>query len=87
MLESISFEARNGDFVAIVGPSGCGKTSILRVIGGLIGRTDVDAEIKGEVFIDGMTPRDARQVRTFGFTFQNRYCFVAYSARQRTIAS
>jgi len=35
VLESVSLEARDGEFVSILGPSGCGKTSLLRMIAGL----------------------------------------------------
>ena len=35
-LENISFNVREGDFVAIVGPSGCGKSTLLSLISGLI---------------------------------------------------
>ncbi|MDQ6639718.1 MAG: ABC transporter ATP-binding protein [Pseudomonadota bacterium] len=34
-LESIDFEVREREFVAIVGPSGCGKTTCLRLAAGL----------------------------------------------------
>ena len=35
-VENVSFEVKEGEFVAIVGPSGCGKTSVLSLAGGLI---------------------------------------------------
>ncbi len=32
VLEDISLEVRQGEFVSIVGGSGCGKTTLLRII-------------------------------------------------------
>jgi NitT/TauT family transport system ATP-binding protein len=43
----VSFEVREGEFVAIVGPSGCGKSTILNMIGGLV------APSSGSIQIDG----------------------------------
>lgn len=34
-LENLSFEVRDGEFVAIVGQSGCGKSTALRIVSGL----------------------------------------------------
>lgn len=34
-LNAISFDVREGEFVALLGPSGCGKSTILRTIAGL----------------------------------------------------
>ncbi|MDI6826539.1 MAG: ABC transporter ATP-binding protein [Candidatus Aenigmarchaeota archaeon] len=35
VLDNISFEANEDEFLAIVGPSGCGKSTLLRIIAGL----------------------------------------------------
>lgn len=34
-IESISFQANQGEFITILGPSGCGKSTLLRVLAGL----------------------------------------------------
>ena len=35
IMQDISFEVKDSDFLAIVGPSGCGKSTLLRLIQGL----------------------------------------------------
>ena len=46
-LDNVSFQADNGDFIAITGPSGSGKSTLLNIIGGL------DRLSSGEVILDG----------------------------------
>lgn len=36
IIDSVSFEAKKGEFVSIIGPSGCGKSTLLRIMAGLI---------------------------------------------------
>jgi NitT/TauT family transport system ATP-binding protein len=62
VLQSISVDVRQGEFVSIVGPSGCGKTTFLRIIGGLETATDGEARLDGRL-IEG--PGNDR-----GFVFQ-----------------
>ena len=66
---SVSFSAREGEFVAIVGPSGCGKTTLLRCLAGLQ-RPD-----HGSVTFEGDTV--SRVPEGFGVVFQeyNRSLF------------
>ena len=70
-LDSIDFEIRESEFISIVGPSGCGKTSILKIIGGIIESGDENLELRGSVEVDGMTAKQAKEKRLFGFVFQN----------------
>ncbi|MGQ4871263.1 MAG: ABC transporter ATP-binding protein, partial [Candidatus Thorarchaeota archaeon] len=47
VLDGISFDVHEGEFLSILGPSGCGKTTLLKIIAGLL---EPDS---GEVLIDG----------------------------------
>ena len=47
VLDDVSFEVMEGDFVCIVGPTGCGKTTFLNTI------TKLYAPTSGEILVDG----------------------------------
>ena len=53
-----------GEFVSFIGPSGCGKTTLLRVI------ADLEKPTSGTIFVNGMTPEQARKKRAYGYVFQ-----------------
>lgn len=67
ILNDISFEIKQGQFVVLIGPSGCGKTTTLKTINRLI------EQDKGKIFIDGkditkVNPVELR--RTIGYVIQ-----------------
>ena len=48
VLNNVSIEVRDGEFVTIVGPSGCGKSTLLNIIAGLDSPDSGSILVKGE---------------------------------------
>ena len=63
-LSNIDLRISEGEFVSLIGPSGCGKTTLLRVI------ADLEQISEGTVFVNGVSPHDARLARAYGYVFQ-----------------
>ncbi|WP_368185211.1 ABC transporter ATP-binding protein [Aestuariibius sp. HNIBRBA575] len=63
-LKDVNLDIDEGDFVSFIGPSGCGKTTFLRCIAGL------ETPTGGDLFVNGMTPDEARRKRAYGYVFQ-----------------
>ena len=61
VLENISFQAQEGEFIVIVGPSGAGKSTMLRLMNGLLNPNE------GKIVYDGKTSR--------GINFQTAMVF------------
>jgi ABC-type nitrate/sulfonate/bicarbonate transport system ATPase subunit len=67
VLDDLSFEVADGEFVAVIGPSGCGKSTLLSVLAGF------ERPDRGEVRVDGEPVREPR--RTGMFIFQQPSLF------------
>lgn len=63
-LSNVNLSIGKGEFVSFIGPSGCGKTTFLRTI------ADLEQPTSGTLLINGMTPRQAREKRAYGYVFQ-----------------
>ena len=63
-LSNIDLDIGKGEFVSFIGPSGCGKTTFLRVI------ADLEQKTAGDITVNGMTPKQAREARAYGYVFQ-----------------
>ncbi len=46
VVDGISLDIRQGEFVSIIGPSGCGKTTLMNIVGGFVKPT------RGKVLLD-----------------------------------
>ncbi len=67
VLEDISLEVADGEFVCLLGPSGCGKSTLLSTMAGFLSPTSGEIRIDGEV-VRGPDPRRI-------FVFQERGVF------------
>jgi ABC-type nitrate/sulfonate/bicarbonate transport system ATPase subunit/flavin-dependent dehydrogenase len=56
VLERVSLEVKEGEFVCIVGPSGCGKSTLLNIVGGFLQPTAGQLVVEGEP-VRGPNPR------------------------------
>ncbi len=63
IIEDLNLTVAKGEFLSIIGPSGCGKSTVLKLISGLTPATS------GNILVDGMTPKNARE--TMAFIFQD----------------
>lgn len=66
-LNNISFEVKEGEFIAIVGPSGCGKSTLLSLIAGLL------TPESGSILINGTDVANARD--NIGYMLQKDHLF------------
>jgi NitT/TauT family transport system ATP-binding protein len=52
IINGVSFDVRDNDFVAIIGPSGCGKSTLLRIIQGLERPTSGEVRFRGQPVVN-----------------------------------
>ncbi|MDD5894802.1 MAG: ABC transporter ATP-binding protein [Prevotellaceae bacterium] len=71
-LNGVSFEVKDGEFVAIMGPSGCGKSTLLNILGLLDNPTGGKYWLDGKE-VDSLKEKDRTDVRKgqIGFVFQS----------------
>ena len=66
VVDDLSLEIRDGEFVVLLGPSGCGKTTTLRMLAGL------ETVSSGDIFIDSEHVNDVpTQHRDLAMVFQS----------------
>ena len=67
VIDDISLEVADGEFVCLLGPSGCGKSTLLSTMAGFLSPTSGEIKIDGQV-VHGPDPRRI-------FVFQERGVF------------
>ena len=77
VLNDLSFDVEEGQFVSLLGPSGCGKTTLLTMIGGFQEPTS------GEILLDGVPVKGPSSER--GYVFQN-YALFPWMSVEKNIA-
>jgi branched-chain amino acid transport system ATP-binding protein len=80
IVDDVTFDVADGEFVAVIGPNGAGKTSLFNLISGLVRPT------AGSVTLDGVdltaAPPHRRARLGLGRTFQSSSVFPALTVRE-----
>ena len=71
-LGGVSFEVKEGEFVAVMGPSGCGKSTLLNILGLLDNPTSGSYQLLGNE-VGNLREKERTQFRkgNLGFVFQS----------------
>ncbi|MBQ3656517.1 MAG: ABC transporter ATP-binding protein [Bacteroidales bacterium] len=71
-LNGVSFEIKDGEFVAIMGPSGCGKSTLMNILGLLDNPTSGSYQLLNQE-VGSLKEKDRTQFRkgNIGFIFQS----------------
>ena len=67
VLDNVSLDIHDKEFVTLLGPSGCGKTTTLRIIGGF------EVPDTGDVYFDGQRINDVPPYKRLVNTVFQRY--------------
>lgn len=80
ILDKVSFQLEQSEFVSVIGRSGCGKSTLLYIL------STMDTDYEGNLLIDGQSMRDKKEgelaiVRNekIGFVFQFHYLLNEFS--------
>ncbi|MEC0265433.1 ABC transporter ATP-binding protein [Paenibacillus anseongense] len=69
VLQDITFDVHQNEFVSLLGPRGCGKSTLLRIMADLLQPSS------GQILIEKEHPREVRLRRKFGIVLQQPALF------------
>lgn len=86
VLDGLSLDVADGDFVAVVGPSGSGKSTLLHLLGGLDVHYQGEVEVAG-VKLSGLKDKALARFRNqhVGFVFQSFHLIPNLSAVENVL--
>jgi ABC-type sugar transport system ATPase subunit len=89
VVDGVSIDVADGEFVVLVGPSGCGKSTTLRMIAGLEGVDGGEIRI-GDRLVNDIHPADRDVAMVFQsyalYPHMNVYDNISYGLRRRGLA-
>jgi NitT/TauT family transport system ATP-binding protein len=80
VLERVSLDVCEGEFISLVGASGCGKSTFLRLL------LDQERPTRGEIYVDG-APLRGEPSRSRGIVFQRYSVFPHMTVRDNIVAA
>jgi ABC-type lipoprotein export system ATPase subunit len=86
ILNDISLEIKDGEFVSLTGRSGSGKSTLLYILSGLDSPSDGSVQVSGHDF-QKMESEELYQFRnqTMGFVFQSNYLIAELTAIENVL--
>lgn len=86
VLDGLSLDVADGEFVAVVGPSGSGKSTLLHLLGGLDIHYQGEVEVAG-VKLSGLKDKELARFRNqyVGFVFQSFHLIPNLSAVENVL--
>ena len=82
VLDAVSLDIADGEFLTLLGPSGCGKSTLLRIIAGLEPQDSGSVTIGG-LTVDGLRPKQRDVAMTVdGSDFEDELAFAAEQFRR-----
>ena len=85
-LNKLSFEVKNGEFVAVMGPSGCGKSTLLNILG-LLDDPDAGSFLFNGIEVSKFNERKRAEQTGYGYGVYFAVLMTGDGSRETAIGS